>query len=184
MKYFVITFVLFLSSQAFSQKQIDFNGKILSKAGFVYNVNVVNKKIFKGTVSDFGGNFSMPVSKNDTITFSSIGYKKFTYVIPDTVQGNNHRVIVKMVEDTFEIGETIITPWPINTTVLKEAFLSETKTEKEAIASYAGFVAIEGDPTPPPPSVLNPVSFVAKIFSPKRIRAKKMDRIRKKLQEQ
>lgn len=184
MKYIVFTLIiLFSSTQLFSQGQINFNGKILGSSGFLYNVNVVNKKIYKGTVSDFGGNFSMPVSKNDTITFTSIGFKDFTYVIPDTLLGDNHRVIVRMVEDTFEIGETIVTPWPINTTALSKAFLSETKTEKEAIASYAGFREIEGDPTPPAPTILNPVSFIANVFSPKRIREKKMDRIRKKLQE-
>lgn len=182
---FVIFTVLFsvFSILAFSQSPINFNGKILSTSGFVYNVNIVNKKIYKGTVSDFGGNFAMPVSTNDTIIFSSIGYKKFTYIIPDTIQGDNHRVIVQLVEDTFLLKETIITPWPLRGD-FQEAFLkARPKTEKEAIATYAGFREIEGDPTPPPPTIMNPISFIANIFSPKRIREKKMNRIRKKLQE-
>lgn len=184
MKAFLFLFFVLLSfSQLHSQEQINFNGKILSGSGFVYNVNVVNKKLYKGTVSDFGGNFSLMVSKNDTITFTCIGYKTFNYAIPDTITGNDYRVIVQMAEETFQLKTTIITPWPQRQDFSK-AFLDEKpKSEKEIISVYAGFREIEGDPTPPAPTLLNPVSFIANIFSPKRIRAKKTERIRRILQE-
>lgn len=184
MKRIIFLFGVLLSFiQLHSQEQIDFNGKILGSGGFVYNVNVVNKKLYKGTVSDFGGNFSLPVSKNDTITFTCIGYKPFRFVIPDTISGDNYRVIVQLKEDTILIGETVITPWPLRKDFSK-AFLDEKpKSEKESIAYYAGFREIDGEPIPPKPTILNPVSFIANLLSPKRIREKKMDRIRKILQE-
>ena len=144
---------------------------------------MVNRRIYQGTVSDFSGNFSLMVSKNDTISFTCIGYKPFKFIIPDTITSNDFRVIVELVEETVLLRETIITPWPQRKDFSK-AFLDEKpKTEKEIISVYAGFRQIDGDPTPPAPTILNPISFIANILSPKRIKQKKMDRIRKILQE-
>lgn len=184
MKYILIVFFSFiLLIEGFSQENILFNGKILGINGFVYNVNVINLSSYQGTTSDIEGNFELYVSKNDTIKFSCVGYKSYFYAIPLAAE-SNLRVIVKLVEDTVMIGETVITPWPVNRTLLKEAFLDESKQTKEPIAAYAGFREIEGDPTPPAPTILNPISFVANIFSKKRIQEKKMARIRRILQEE
>lgn len=182
----LVFFILssFLTISSFAQDKINFNGKILGSGGFVYNANVVNKKIYKGTVSDFQGNFSLPVSKNDTITFTCIGYKNFTYIIPDTVNSSSHRVIVTLVEDTILVREAVVTPWPVNTTQLKDAFLNEKDIEKEAISVYAGFREIEGEQREPDPTILNPISFIANVFSKKRIQKKKMEKFRRMLQEE
>lgn len=184
MKKIIFFFLLFTSTLVTkAQDQINFNGKILSSNGFVYNANVINKKIFKGSVSDFEGNFSLMVNKGDVITFSSIGYKDFLYTIPDTITDKNFRVIVQMIVDTVQIGETVVTPWPLKKD-FSRAFMNEKpKTEKEAISAYAGFVELEGDPKEPKPTILNPISFIANVFSKKRIQQKKMEKYRQMLNE-
>jgi len=158
-----------------------FNGKTVSTSGFVYKVNIINKSSNFGTVSDFDGSFSLKVAKNDTIEFSCIGYKSFSYIIPDSIGGNDYRVLIYMVEDTVYLKEAIIRPWPKNRNVLKEAFLNERNTEKEIVASYAGFREIEGPQKEPKPTIRNSISLIARIFSKKRIQQKKMDKIRRKL---
>lgn len=176
-------FILLLWSLSFGQEDIRFYGKVISKSGFVYNANVINQGKYKGTVTDFNGDFSLYVQANDTINFSSIGYKGFSYIIPDTLNSKDYRVILNMIEDTVMIGETIITPWPINRTQLKKAFLAEEKKEKETITTYAGFREIEGDPTEPNPTILNPISFIANLFSKKRIQQKKIEKYRRIINE-
>lgn len=168
---------------SYSQNDISFHGKTMSSKGFVYNVNVTNTTAITGSISDFSGDFTIKVSKNDTIKFSCIGYKSFNYIIPDTLKENNFRVLILMVEDTVLIKEAIVRPWPKNTTVLREAFLKNKNTEKEKVANHAGFRKIDGPQIEPEPSIMNPISLIAKIFSKKRIQKKRMERIRKKLRE-
>jgi len=173
----------FIGLFLYSQNNITFYGKTMSTNGFVYNVNIINNNTNTGSVSNTDGDFSIKASLKDTITFSCIGFKSFDYIIPDTIKNNEFRVLIFMIEDTVFLKEAIVRPWPVNTTVLKEAFLNEKNTEKEIVASYAGFREIEGPQREPAPTVMNPISFIANIFSKKRIQQKKMNRIRKKLQE-
>lgn len=184
MKRLFFFFILLASTIVLkAQDQINFNGKILSANGFVYNANVINKAIFKGSVSDFEGNFSLMVDKGDVITFSSIGYKDFLFTIPDTITDQNFRVIVQMIVDTVQVGVTIITPWPMKEDFARAFMDEKPKTEKEVIASYAGFVELEGDPKEPNATILNPISFIANAFSKKRIQKKKMEKYRKILND-
>lgn len=176
-----ISILLFVTT--YSQNEISFYGKTMGKNGFVYNVNVVNISKTIGSVSNIEGDFSIKASANDTIKFSCIGYKSFKYIIPDTIKTKAFRVLIYMVEDTVFLKETVVRPWPVNTTVLREAFLNETNKEKEIVASYAGFREIDAPQREPEPTILNPISFIANIFSKKRIQQKKMDRIRRKLRE-
>jgi len=182
--FIILLFFIVKPFLSFSQEEeVLFHGKVVSKNGFVYNANILNKRLKYGTTTDFSGDFSMTALKSDTIAFSCIGYKSFTYIIPDTIKSNEFRVLISMVADTVNVRETIITPWPINTTALKRAFLAEDKKEKEIITTYAGFRKIDKPQREPPPTLLNPISFIANIFSKKRIAKVKMDRIRRKLRE-
>jgi len=185
MKKIIVFFIVsIITSVTYSQNVIKFHGKIMSKSGFVYNVNVINKKLSSGTTSDFEGNFAMPVKLNDTIMFSCIGYKKFQYIIPDTIKSNDYRVIISLIQDTIMLTEATVTPWPLNRTALKQAFLEESKKEKVAIANYAGFREIDGPQREPKPTFMNPISLLANLFSKKRIQQKKMDKFRRMLEEE
>ncbi len=182
-QYVLLLVLVFLGLNAFSQEKINFYGKITSRTGFVFNATILNTKLKTGTVSSIEGDFSMPVSKNDTIAFSCIGYKSFVYVIPDSLQNTDYRVLISMVEDTVMLKETIVMPWPVNKTALKRAFLDNKNTEKEIIASYAGFREIDRPQREPEPTFMNPVSLIAKLFSRKRIAKAKTERIRRLLRK-
>jgi len=43
------------------------------------------KNTRKGTISDPNGYFSIVVTKQDTLTFSAIGYKYSEFAVPDTI---------------------------------------------------------------------------------------------------
>lgn len=76
-----------------------------------------------GTISDYYGYFSFVAQKNDSIQFSSIGFKKSYFVIPDSLSTNRYSLIQMMQSDTFLLREAIIYPWP-SVEQFKEAFLA------------------------------------------------------------
>jgi hypothetical protein len=77
----------------------------------------------RGTVSDYYGYFSFVALRGDTIEFSSVGFKKSYFIIPDTISAPRYTVFQVMTEDTIYLSETVIYPWP-SKEMFKEAFLS------------------------------------------------------------
>ena len=74
--------------------------------------NIIIKNSHRGTVSDYYGYFSFVAEKNDTIEFSSIGFKNIEYVIPDSLNSNRYSLIQQMTQDTIFLREAVIYPWP------------------------------------------------------------------------
>lgn len=174
---------LLMCSHLTAQDKVIFKGKVVNGSTPIFNVTVLNLSQSQGVITDYEGNFSLLVNQGDTIQFTSIGYKPVTYNIPDSLTSESFRVLVNMVEDTILLKEAVIVPWPINTTMLKEAMLSKTK-EKEKISAYAGFKEIEGDPVEPEPKLFsNPISFIFDKLSKKSRQEKKMQKYREMLQE-
>lgn len=60
---------------------------------------------FKGTVSDQKGMFSFIVFPNDTVRFTSIGFKPRQIVIPDTLDHFHYPVNIVMEYDTIQLAE-------------------------------------------------------------------------------
>jgi len=123
-KLFTIFFILitgFLYSQ--TSEQIYFSGTIkdYNKKVLPY-VNIVIKNKHKGTISDEKGYFAFFVNKTDTIIFSSIGYKKSRYIIPDTIPDNYLSLNVYLKQDTIKLKQTDIFPWQ-NYEEFKQAFI-------------------------------------------------------------
>jgi hypothetical protein len=85
--------------------------------------NILIKNSWRGTVADYYGFFSFVAKKNDTVLFSSVGFKKNEFVIPDTITGNRYSLIEVMTVDTIMLPQTIIYPWPSRED-FKQAFLN------------------------------------------------------------
>ena len=86
-------------------------------------VSIVVKKTYRGTISDYNGFFSFVAQVNDTIEFSALGYKKSTYVIPDTLNTDRYSLIKMLSRDTILLQETVIYPWPTKDQ-FRQAFLN------------------------------------------------------------
>jgi len=70
------------------------------------------KETRRGTSTDFQGFFTLVVQRGETIVFSSIGYKDVRFVVPDTLTDNRYSVVQLMTQDTFNLPETVVFPWP------------------------------------------------------------------------
>lgn len=93
---------------------VQFSGVVVSADSLrpLAFTNIIIKNTRRGTVSDFFGFFSFVAEKGDLIEFSSVGYKKSFYKIPDSLTGTRYSLIQMMHRDTVWLSETVIYPWP------------------------------------------------------------------------
>ncbi|MBP7273894.1 MAG: carboxypeptidase-like regulatory domain-containing protein [Saprospiraceae bacterium] len=115
MKYTLLTlFLLIYAISAYTQEVIQLSGLILTGANLepVPYTSVYTKGKNRGTYSDYRGFFSFVAEKGETVVFSNIGYKTVLYKIPDTLQTDHYNIIQLMTQDTINLPETVIYPWP------------------------------------------------------------------------
>jgi hypothetical protein len=120
--YFGAAIFLLVSFQTlFGQaKSID-TSRIIQLSGVVISeetleelpyVTVFNKTLRKGVISDYYGYFSLISFPGDTIVFANLGFKKSSFIIPDTLKQNRYSLIHIIPADTLQLKEVTIYPWP------------------------------------------------------------------------
>ena len=78
----------------------------------------------RGAVTNLEGFFSMVVEMEDTVVFSSLGFKQKSFVIADHAEGRKKLTLVQPLEyDTLTTEEAVIHPWPTKEK-FREAFLN------------------------------------------------------------
>ena len=90
-------------SQENKPKLIQFSGVVVTHDSLrpLPYCNIFDKTSLKGTVTDFYGYFSFVAAKGDTLIFSSVGFKRSEFVIPDTLTTNKYSLIHMMQNDTI-----------------------------------------------------------------------------------
>ena len=103
-----------LFGQESSEGLIQFSGVVVSRDSLspVPFANILVKGTPRGTTSDYYGYFSFVARANDTLIFSSIGYKKSEFVVPDSLEGDRYSLIQSMYRDTINLELVEIFPWP------------------------------------------------------------------------
>ena len=117
-RFLLISTVIFstlFNKSAFSQGRfIQFSGVAVSQDSLkpVPYCSIIDKATKRGTTSDYFGYFSFVANKGDTIEFSSIGYKKSSFIIPDTLSTDKYSLIQVMFQDTILLKTAVVYPWP------------------------------------------------------------------------
>ena len=121
--FFLLVFTA--SAQTDARKVIQFSGVVVSGDSLhpVAYTNVTVRNTYHGTVGDYYGFFSFVAQSGDTIDFSSIGYRRAMYVIPQDLEDNRYSVIQVLNRDTVELATTVIYAWPTKEQIY-EYFLS------------------------------------------------------------
>jgi len=95
---------------------VQFSGMILDGSNErlipIPYANVFLREKGRGTYSDFNGFFSIVAEKGDVIEFSAIGYQTVEFLIPDSLTDNRYSVVQLMTQDTINLPEAIVFPWP------------------------------------------------------------------------
>lgn len=102
------------SAQTTRRNVIQFSGVVVSADSLspIPYANVTVKNSYYGTISDYYGFFSFVAQAGDTINFSSVGYQKAQYIIPEDLAESRYSVIQVMNRDTIELATTVIYAWP------------------------------------------------------------------------
>ena len=157
--------------------------------------SVVVEKKGRGTITNNDGVFSIAVIKGERITFTCVGFKDRTILIPAILEGNQYSVIQLMVNDTNFLPATILKPRPtraqfdrdfvnskIDDDLYETARKNTSMSQKRVILSslpYDGKEAVGASLTQqaakyyysgqlPPMNILNPSSWKSFIDSWKR----------------
>lgn len=103
-----------LSQENPPRKNIEVSGQVLTSDSLrpVPFANILIRSGDYGAVSDFKGSFRFNASSSDTITISSIGFKKATFIIPDTAQADFFLKRLVLYPDTTQLNEVTIRAWP------------------------------------------------------------------------
>lgn len=118
---FLILSLLFTLSLHAQQKDeplrlVQFSGVVLDGSNEqlqpIPYVNVLIKGESRGTFTDFKGFFSVVARTGDVVEFSAVGYKTVLYNIPDTLTDSRYSIVQLMTQDTINLPETVVFPWP------------------------------------------------------------------------
>lgn len=113
-----------LNAQEDEKRMIQFTGRVLNEflqpLKFAHIVDLNNGR---GAITDREGKFSFIVYQNDSILFSTMGYKKSIVVIPDSLEKPFYTRDVLMASDTILISEIEVYPWK-DYEEFKEAFVN------------------------------------------------------------
>ncbi|CAI8309287.1 MAG: Uncharacterised protein [Bacteroidetes bacterium MED-G17] len=117
MKRYIILPLLFLSFLGFGQLKenyVQFSGVVLSSDSIepMAFCHIYIKGENRGTISDMNGFFSFVATKGDHIIFDMVGYKKKSFIIPDSLKEKTYSIIQLLTQDTIYLDETVITPLP------------------------------------------------------------------------
>lgn len=129
--FLLLVFLGFQSSQTMAQQSspqsrkriIQLSGVTIEKDSlFVPGVHIYVPKAGRGTTSNGVGYFSMPVLPGDSVVISSLGFKRQTMIVPNSIS-DFVTVVVEMVEDVTYLQEVKIMAFPTEE-VFKEAVLA------------------------------------------------------------
>lgn len=112
-------------NQDYYKDIVQFSGAVVTGDSLhpVAFTHIIDHNTGFGTISDYYGYFSFVARKGDTISFSAIGFKKGSFIIPDTIRNNRYAMFQVMATDTIYLNATVIYPWPTKEQ-FKEAFLN------------------------------------------------------------
>jgi len=137
-------FSFFVGAQAQSPKKDD-DSKVIQLSGVVTEmdsssvlpgVHIYIPKTGRGTISNYYGYFSFPVLEGDSIVFTSVGFERFTFVVPKVGKEDKYTFLVAMREDTTYLPEVEILPYPTEE-LFKEAVLAMRIPNQEELNNMA-----------------------------------------------
>lgn len=123
----------FMDAQDKEPKIIQFTGVIFTpdSTSVVPGVHIYVPAVGRGTTSNPYGFFSMPVIEGDSIIFSSVGFKKRSYVIPPHDSESSLKLLITLEEDIAFLDEVEIFPYPSEAMFKKAVLAMDLNTNQD-----------------------------------------------------
>lgn len=154
---FVVLILVVFVNNSFAQKEerlVQITGRVfddfLQPLPYA-NIFVLNSN--RGAITDRTGKFSFVVVENDTIMFSSLGFKKSIVIVPKDLPTPFLNRDILLERDTFMIAEIEVYPWR-NYEEFKEAFLNlelpddDLERARKNIAMIKAQIIMDNSPSP------------------------------------
>jgi len=119
---FFLWFSISITGSVFGQETIQKEDtlKYVQLTGIVVNdelerlpfTAVYDKTTRRGVIADYYGYFALVVHPGDTVQFSFVGYKKKTFIIPETDTTNELSLVSMLESDTLQSEPVDVYPWP------------------------------------------------------------------------
>ena len=187
MKYYSIVVFLVLAfyhNRITAQNEVLLTGKVVSyeaASEMLYGVSIRGLNNNVAAITNGQGDFSVSCQVGDRIEFSMLGFKNQQFVVPsEATDGDDYRIVVRMIPDFVELDMVEIVPWPRNYNEFKRAFL-DVEVDNPLISSMAGFMALDRAPEEAKPNLFNPASLLLNNIGKKARQNRRMRRIRKRL---
>ncbi len=105
-------------------KLVQFSGIVLTADSLqpIPFATIVVTGTNNGTMSDINGFFSFVARENDSLVFTSVGYKTSYYRLPAYLEEQKYSIIKLMTTDTLYLPETVVRPF-INREVFDKVFV-------------------------------------------------------------
>lgn len=116
-RYILFFLLCFIAQKSFAQELenewIQFSGLILSSDSLkpISYTTITVKGTHRGAIANQFGFFSLVVHKNEVLVFTSIGYRRSTFKVPDTITDNKYNIVKLMTSDTIYLAQAVIFPW-------------------------------------------------------------------------
>jgi hypothetical protein len=125
---FLISFIFLLNPTAKSQKEdklVQFSGVVVNAESLdpLPYTTILIKNTNRGTIADYYGFFSFVAQQGDTISFTSVGFKRTQFIIPTDLEESKFSLIQVLHSDTVTLPEAQIYSWP-SREQFKHAFMS------------------------------------------------------------
>ncbi|MEG2337008.1 MAG: carboxypeptidase-like regulatory domain-containing protein [Bacteroidales bacterium] len=146
-KTYLVLLLLFSSMQLEAQsmpyparKIVQFSGVLINSADLqpIPYASITIKGSHRGTTSNSNGFFSFVAIAGETVLFRSVGFMSVSYKLSDTLSADHYSIVQSMVQDTIELTETVIYPWPTKEK-FREAFVSVPIPEDDATIMRKNF---------------------------------------------
>ncbi len=134
--YKFITYIILLASVSLSFAQqdsivskkkniIQFTGVVFApdSNSVIPGVHVYVPTAGRGTTTNPYGFFTLPVLEGDSIVFSSIGFRRNHFIVPEHNEETSLKVVITMEEDLTLLDEVEVFPYPTEA-MFKEAILA------------------------------------------------------------
>lgn len=99
---------------SYSKELVQFSGYIKdneSLTGVPYAAIYIKEKN-KGTISNPDGFYNFVVAKGDTILVKSLGYKTYTIIVPEDIDGSNYSKDIILEREAYMLQGVTIRPLP------------------------------------------------------------------------
>ncbi len=132
--FLIVSMLLLYTGVLEAQSYIMLKGSVFSVKGeALVGAHARNLHRNYGTFTDFRGEFSLVLARNDTLKVTMIGYKAFLFRMPANLTSLNYSIKITLFEDTLMIPGVEIRPYPLTYPEFRQEFITMKTPEEMAV---------------------------------------------------